>query len=517
MTSLAQDTLNAWNWFYDLPATSKTNAAPKYLEYTAPEPTLTEAKNFVKALADSIVPKVFKEGHPRIGDPIRTDKPELGVIGNDTKLGDVCPDACQMCPYITPLSEPEALESKFQNFNDTFMNKDWLIATTFSDLGNAAQNSDVAAAYRWLKQDQQQPDITDIFPTFVNSNVCGSDQFRMAGPELTNGATTWNQNFNYSNYCCPNPIGSDQCPFFRDKDDYYTNSDGEPDAKNQISISQCYRSLPHRNTDTNGGIDCGRKDGTSPYERVTSTIDENKVFIDAKRPRGPLSRGNAGRPIETQYKNKETYYGTRFVFNVDQPYNYQYQDKSTGYDYYEDPIPAEELEYGLCKNNETYDIKSDINNSNDCAIHGPDGYTWDPAPPNFFNLDDTKIHNFINARDKLSCDWSCWYLYEGTQKCECDPVSKSRFTQLHYDNEFCSKINQENEVNQEGEPEMYTKNPNKFYRIASFDRKSPVITEPISNQISSAFSILSQQISENYIILMMSILDLKRFQIMSMI
>ena len=65
----------------------------------------------------------------------------------------------------------------------------------------------------------QELDDNKFISYFVNPNVCVSDKFRMAGPELSDSSTQWNEDVtHYSNYCCPNIIGTDPCPFFNRDD-----------------------------------------------------------------------------------------------------------------------------------------------------------------------------------------------------------------------------------------------------------------------------------------------------------
>tara|TARA_B100001287_G_scaffold182460_1_gene153910 strand:+ start:5996 stop:11677 length:5682 start_codon:yes stop_codon:yes gene_type:complete len=444
------------------------------------------------------------EDYPKIGDYIKyrsyPDDPikELGKIGNETSFGDVCPELCRECPYTTELSEPEALQSKIVDYKDTFLSKDWLIGTGITTAIADFNNVKSGASFGLL--DSKNPNIEESLPIYKNPNICVSDDFRLAGPELTTGATQWNTGMNYSNYCCPNPAGSEPCPNFKETKYYLDGSDRETEPNynsERISTHSCYnkgyKGFATRSTSISG-IECGRKDGRKPYQTYTYDINSRELdkdnpittpdpvdgkytYIDAIRD-NESSDYRIDSSIDTQFNiansddtNPGNYYGTRFTLNIEQPYNKNYQDFATGFDYYQNELEIQsnaKQYYGLCKNNSTKKIDFDNNNEKACNQLG-NGYSWEPAKANFTDVDDYNINAFLSSYDSMMCNNTSCSDILSFDDCVCKIQDKSRFIQYFYDNEFCPSYN-----NEDTSTTKFKNKPNKFYRSASNAKTNPL-------------------------------------------
>ena len=446
------------------------------------------------------------DNYPKIGDYIKyrtyPDDPieELGKIGNDTSFGDVCPELCRECPYTTELSEPDALQSKIVDYKDTFLSKDWLlgtgITTAIADFNNVKSGSSFGLL------DSENPNIEESLPIYKNPNICVSDDFRLAGPELTTGATQWNTGMNYSNYCCPNPAGGEPCPNFKENNYYLDGSDPETEPSynsERISTHSCYNKSYNYSMNrkiTSSGIECGPKIGKSPYKTYTYSTDTGSILkgdrdqittpdpVDGKYTYIDAIRSNESSDyrvdslIDEQFNignsgdtNPGNYYGTRFTLNIEQPYNKYYQDFSTGFDDYLNELeiqPEAREYYGLCKNSETKEINFDITNEQQCNQSG-NGFSWETAKTNFNDKSDDNMSDLLDSIDNMPCnEFSCLDLLSDGD-CVCDQSRKSRYIQYFYDNEFCPSYN-----NEEISTTKFKNKPNKFYRSASKHNTNPL-------------------------------------------
>jgi len=470
------------------------------------------ATGFAALTAETVTAEILHtydigDNYPKIGDYIKyrtyPDDPikELGKIGNDTSFGDVCPELCRECPYTTELSEPDALQSKIVDYKDTFLSKDWLmgtgITTAIADFNNVAAGSDPLNLF----DTHNSGNIEDSLPIYKNPNICVSDNFRLAGPELTTGATQWNTGMNYSNYCCPNPAGSEPCPNFEENNYYLDGSDRETEPgynEERISTHSCYNKSYNyfmNRTTTSSGIECGPKNGKSPYKTYTYSIDDGALlkdksqqittpdpvdgkytYIDAIRS-DESSIYTIDGSIDEQFNigsnpNSGNYHGTRFTLNIEQPYNKNYQDYSTGFDDYLNELeihPDNRQYYGLCKNDSTKEINFNITNEQDCNQTGGDGYSWETAKPNFLEKSDDNMSELLDRIDNMVCnEFSCLDLLSDGD-CVCDQSRKSRYIQYFYDNELCPSYN-----NEETSTTKFKNKPNKFYRSASKHNTNPL-------------------------------------------